>query len=188
MAVDIDYETAKLNRLLQLGKIDAEYHAQRLSKVFEMSSKPAPAENVYTLCLLHVHIQMTREQLQERMEVFGKVVKLEMLPSKSKPRKEWWAVFVEYETQEAAFIAMQTLNNDMPDDWPLQIKPLLVKWTGSKEDTEKYRQQQAQEAGVAGGRGPLGRPVPLSHGGKRPRPPTGGGPNAKRPRGAYTWV
>lgn len=34
----------------QLGKIDAEYHAQRLSKVFEMSSKPAPAENVYTLC------------------------------------------------------------------------------------------------------------------------------------------
>ena len=47
-----------------------------------------------------------------------------------KPRKEWWAVFVEYVTHQAAGRAIFEMNNKIPDDWPEQHKPLLVKWAG----------------------------------------------------------
>jgi len=149
--MDLDREIAKLDRLLQRDKITAEYHSERLVKLMDLAARDAPfPTDVYTICLLHVHIGLAREDLRGLMAEFGKVVKVETLPSKSKPRKEWWSVFVEFETHEQARAALLALNNDIPDTWPLQNKPLTVKWTGTVEETAEFRkQQQSQQPVVA---------------------------------------
>jgi|UniRef100_A0A7S4D2U0 hypothetical protein len=136
----VQHEINKLGKLLESGQIELNCYNIRREKAIDEAVKPDPSKDVTTVYVGHVHKGLTKEVVQDGFAQFGHVAKIEMLPSASKkPRKEWWAVFVEYVTHQAAGRAIFEMNNKIPDDWPEQHKPLLVKWAGTKEQTVEYQ-------------------------------------------------
>jgi|UniRef100_A0A7S4D2T6 hypothetical protein len=142
----VQHEINKLGKLLESGQIELNCYNIRREKAIDEAVKPDPSKDVTTVYVGHVHKGLTKEVVQDGFAQFGHVAKIEMLPSASKkPRKEWWAVFVEYVTHQAAGRAIFEMNNKIPDDWPEQHKPLLVKWAGTKEQTDEYQRKQQQQ-------------------------------------------
>ena len=130
----VSHHISKLDHWRNTGWLEPADYEARKQKTIDEGLKPPPPPGVRTVYMGHVRRTLVKKTVAKRCAKFGRVLSVEMVPCKNeKPRKNWWAVFVEFESQQQAYDAIWHLGNDFPLDWPEQLKPLYVKWAPPRD-------------------------------------------------------